>query len=60
MFDMKDLLVMFDKIDEDLNIAKLFLVKGDTNNALYNLDHVDTSINYLRVKLLELKYGGVE
>ena len=57
---MKDLLVMFDKIDEDLNIAKLFLVKGDTNNALYNLDHVDTSINYLRVKLLELKYGGVE
>jgi len=60
MFDMKDLLVMFDKIDEDLNIAKLFLVKGDTNNALYNLDHADTSINYLRVKLLELKYGGVE
>ena len=51
---------MIENISLALDIAKKSLGKGDLNNALYNIDHADIDLNFLRVKLLGLKHGGAE
>jgi hypothetical protein len=54
---MEDLIKIFDDLQSGLDIAKRYLMKGDTHNTLYNLDRADSDISFLRVKILELKYG---
>lgn len=60
MSDSEELFTMIENISLALDIAKKSLSKGDLNNALYNIDHADIDLNFLRVKLLGLKHGGAE
>lgn len=60
MSDMEEFVKMIDDIQIALDIAKASLRNHDTNNAMYNIDHADIDLNFLRVKLLNIKYGGTE